>query len=334
MNIFISYSHADREFSVSLAQILEADGYDVFIDNKIPIGNNIYRDIGNGIAKADAIIIVISENYSNQGFASNECVTMLSFFDKGRMPLVLPVVIGLSTKVPMEIERYNYIRIPYEDDLLRDKDSKLEHNIHRVSSIERKKAIEQLRLVLATHDSKIKKESELRKINEKKVERNLSAYLEETMVRLKKNEAVYKGMAYAFYGVCILTFFSAIGFIFYYSITLQKYANDILGLILHVVCFLFIVILIISLSKLMFTLAKSFMVESIRSSDRIHAILFGKFFLDAYGNDASREEIIKAFSGWNIDDGRTSFRTQSGDDYDPKFDKMISEISGLIKKNC
>ena len=91
---------------------------------------------------------------------------------------------------------------------------------------------------------------------------------------------------------------------------------------------LFIIIILISLSKLLFTLAKSFMVEAIRCSDRIHAISFGKFFLDAYGAEASREEVLKAFSSWNIDNGSTSFRNQSGEDYDPK----IAEVLSILRK--
>lgn len=59
MNIFISYSHIDNEFTLKLSSALESDGYSVFIDNKIPIGNNIYKDIGKGIAKADAVIVVM-----------------------------------------------------------------------------------------------------------------------------------------------------------------------------------------------------------------------------------------------------------------------------------
>lgn len=46
----------------------------------------------------------------------------------------------------------------------------------------------------------------------------------------------------------------------------------------------------------LFTLAKAFMVEVIRCSDRIHAISFGIFFLDTYGSEASREEVLQAFS--------------------------------------
>ena len=65
------------------------------------------------------------------------------------------------------------------------------------------------------------------------------------------------------------------------------------------------------------------MVESIRCSDRIHAISFGKFFLDAYGDEATREEVINAFGSWNIDNGGTTFRNQSSDDYDPKLIELL-----------
>ena len=104
--------------------------------------------------------------------------------------------------------------------------------------------------------------------------------------------------------------------------------DNMTTLLVYGVSSLFMVVILISLSKLMFTLAKSFMVESIRCSDRIHAISFGKFFLDAYGTEASREEVIKAFSSWNIDNGNTTFRTQSSEDYDPK----IAEIIKILKK--
>ena len=40
------------------------------------------------------------------------------------------------------------------------------------------------------------------------------------------------------------------------------------------------------------------------------------------------EEVIKAFGSWNIDNGNTTFRTQSGEDYDPK----IAEIIKILKK--
>lgn len=77
MNIFISYSHTDNAFALELSSALESDGYDVFIDNKIPIGNNIYKDIGEGIAKADAVIVVISKNSNKSHFVANKSCKIL-----------------------------------------------------------------------------------------------------------------------------------------------------------------------------------------------------------------------------------------------------------------
>lgn len=76
MNIFISYSHIDNGFALKLSSALETDGYDVFIDNKIPIGNNIYKDIGKGIAKADAVIVVISKASNRSHFVANETISI------------------------------------------------------------------------------------------------------------------------------------------------------------------------------------------------------------------------------------------------------------------
>lgn len=130
MNIFISYSHIDNGFALKLSAILEADGYDVFIDNKIPIGNNIYKDIGKGIAKADAVIVVISKNSNRSHFVANETISMLSFLDKGRMPLVIPVVLGTDTQLPIDLNRFNYIVIPYENEKENSNDLSAEYGVH------------------------------------------------------------------------------------------------------------------------------------------------------------------------------------------------------------
>lgn len=73
-----------------------------------------------------------------------------------------------------------------------------------------------------------------------------------------------------------------------------------------------------ALSRLMFILGKSFMVEAIRNGDRIHAISFGKFFIQAYGKQASRQEIRKVLGEWNIDKG-SSFHTQDVKEIDPNI---------------
>ncbi len=304
MNIFISYSHIDNGFALKLSSALEADGYDVFIDNKIPIGNNIYKDIGKGIAKADAVIVVISKASNRSHFVANETVSMLSFLDKGRMPLVIPVVLGTDTQLPADINRFNYIVIPYENE---KDDSKI-------------------RLILAAHDEKIKQDEQEKRKSEEKVKTGLSKYIEDVFVNLKESEKRNKRFAFWLYSVSILSLIATIIIAIVFAANKNWQTANIEYMVAYSVACLFVVVILISLSKLLFTLAKSFMVEAIRCSDRIHAISFGKFFLDAYGAEASREEVLKAFSSWNIDNGSTSFRNQSGEDYDPKILEKISAL--------
>ena len=121
---------------------------------------------------------------------------------------------------------------------------------------------------------------------------------------------------------------STIIIVIVFSFTNKIDSDNVIPIIVSGIVYLLIIVMLVSLSKLLFTLAKSFMVESIRCSDRIHAISFGKFFLDAYGTEASREEVIKAFSSWNIDNGSTLFRNQSSDDFDPK----LVEILKILRK--
>ena len=327
MNVFISYSHADNEFAIKLSSVLESDGYDVFIDNKIPIGNNIYKDIGKGIAKADAVIVVISKDSNRSHFVTNETVSMLSFLDKGRIPLVIPVVLGKETPLPTDLSRFNYIVVPYENE--KRNNSNDNHIFQkRLDKHLEKDAIEKIRLILAAHDEKLKMYEQEQKESEEKVKKGLSEYIDDVFVKLQEKEKSNKIYAFSFYLISIFFLIATIIIAIVFFVTVNVDSNNLMPLIVYGVVCLFIIIMLVSLSKLLFTLAKSFMVESIRCSDRIHAISFGKFFLDAYGTEASREEVIKAFSSWNIDNGSTLFRTQSSDDFDPK----IAEILKTLRK--
>lgn len=141
---------------------------------------------------------------------------------------------------------------------------------------------------------------------------------------MKESEKRNKRFAFWLYLVSIISLIATIVIAVAFVVNRDWQTLNVEYMIAYGVVCLFVIIILISLSKLLFTLAKSFMVEAIRCSDRIHAISFGKFFLDAYGAEASREEVLKAFSSWNIDNGSTSFRNQSGEDYDPNILEIIS----------
>lgn len=61
-----------------------------------------------------------------------------------------------------------------------------------------------------------------------------------------------------------------------------------------------VIALFAALARYAFIYSNSYMHESLKSGERRHAINFGKFYLEAYGADASWGQIKEAFQHWNI----------------------------------
>lgn len=74
--------------------------------------------------------------------------------------------------------------------------------------------------------------------------------------------------------------------------------------------------------------------EALKNADRIHAISFGQFYLQAYGENSEPNDIKEVFQHWNIG-GRNAFSALSAESYDPKIIEAIATIvhsSGASKK--
>ena len=76
-----------------------------------------------------------------------------------------------------------------------------------------------------------------------------------------------------------------------------------------------------------FSLGKSYSSESLKSSDRIHAIRFGEFYLRAFGDKTKWEELKEVFQHWNID-RNSSFASLDVSQFDPK---ILESLTDLIK---
>lgn len=306
MTVFISYSHRDNDIATKISGRLEKTGFDVFVDNKIPVGSDIYSEIGKGIAKADAVIIIVSKNTRSSYGVMNEDVLLthplLSFMYKGKMPLLIPLVVDKETEIPRYLRDLNCLLIPDRENLI--------------------DALDQIVAILKMHEQKLIEHENENKEAEKKVKQSLSIYISDVFTVLKKSEKSNKLVAIGLYILSVVFMVISAGFLVYRIFNYPTLSTDYFQLAYFFVSSLLAIALLVALSRLFFTLGKSFMVEAIRSADRNHAISFGKFFLDAYGNEASREEIIKAFSAWNIDGG-SAFRTQSSEEYNPSIQDFI-----------
>lgn len=175
----------------------------------------------------------------------------------------------------------------------------------------------------------LKHESASRQKQDRKLNESLESYLKEVLSGLEKKERDNRRMAYAWYVLSVLLIAAAIGVAAGSSPVLVS--GDIMQGVKSLLSYTFVIALVLMLARLCFILGKSFIVESIRNGDRIHAISFGKFFIQAYGSEASRDEIRAVFGEWNIDKG-SSFQQQDVKDIDPKLSDALQVLAGALKK--
>ncbi|HET7817707.1 MAG TPA: hypothetical protein VFL70_00215, partial [Bacteroidia bacterium] len=180
---------------------------------------------------------------------------------------------------------------------------------------------------------KIATEEKSQEIKEK-IEGSAPIYISETLKELTKREAYQKYAAQFWYmlgflalisGVCVAVLVTNHGLIYFgekenWSLTIFYSLKSI-----------FIIVLLIAASKYCFNLAKSYMNESLKIADRIHAISFGKFYLQVFNQQINPGDIKEIFRDWNINNQTNTFANQSAAEYDPKFLEKLVEIIDKIK---
>lgn len=73
------------------------------------------------------------------------------------------------------------------------------------------------------------------------------------------------------------------------------------------------------------------MSESLKIADRIHAISFGKFYLQVFNDKINPDEIKEIFRDWNINNQLNNFSNQSSSDYDPKIIERSIELIDKVR---
>lgn len=310
MKIFISYSHQDREKALNIFQQLDKNGFEVLGDFNLKFGENLINSLNDMLLQADVVICLITTSYNMSNFASKELLTAYTYHMVRRTPQLLPVLFK-GAVMPHELQEVLYLEAS---------DETFENVVIKIiASLEVLRSEKENRQKEAEEDKEAMKDS-------------LSCYISETMCRLQKNERNNKILAYFCYVCTGIFIIVAILFSLFKTHTVIL-MTEWQGTIVKTVSEILTLILILALSRLLFVLGKSFMVESIRNSDRIHAISFGEFFLNAYGSVATRDEVREVFGNWDIDNG-SSFITQSPKDYDPQIlENLINALRNSILKD-
>ena len=153
-------------------------------------------------------------------------------------------------------------------------------------------------------------------------------YLDNTINDLKSQAKVNKIISFVCYVLSFIALAALLVFV-YKRFCGFAYAEAIVDVnYTIVICIEAIVLstLAVTLSRFLFLLGKSFMVESIRFYDRAHAIGLGKLYLNLYKGKFRWSELRDVLQSWNIDGG-SSFRNLDAKDIEPvSLDKVFTTL--------
>lgn len=152
------------------------------------------------------------------------------------------------------------------------------------------------------------------------------AYLDSTISELKEQSKTNKTISFVCYGLAFIVLCALIVFTFwrFCILTPSEIPLEIQKIIVICVEVVVLSALTISLSRFLLMLGKSFMVESIRSSDRAHAIGLGRLYLKLFKSKFKWEELRDVLQNWNIDKGSAFINLDAKELESVKLDDIVS----------
>jgi hypothetical protein len=170
-----------------------------------------------------------------------------------------------------------------------------------------------------------------KKEEEKRIERTAASFVQDSITELSKRERSLKRQAFIWYVLGIISLIGGVIVGIYFSTVDNLEFNNNLRMVYIVVRNILIITLLIIVSRYCLNLGKTYMNESLKNADRIHAISFGKFFLQVYGSEIRQDDLKDIFKDWNMTQ-ESPFLKIDSNEIDPKIIESISKILETIKK--
>lgn len=310
--IYLSHILGDLEFAQNLGRHLIESGHIIqSYTEAITPGQDWRNTLSDDLKFSDVFISIISEKSLNSKSLLMELGSARAYAsDTGGM-LIIPVIID---------------QIPYPEFV---QDIQTIHNPKRNIAV----ICNEINKGIAAFIGRRAAKEQKQEAASKRLETNATQYIEEALKSLRASEAKLKNRGEYWYIVGVLIIFFGIGFTLYalntYNIqTDYKWPGvAIVGLKTAI-----IVTLLAAAAKYSFILGKSYTCEYLKSSDRIHAISFGKFYLQAFEVNSSWSELKEVFQHWNIDKP-SSFSSQDAAQFDPKLlDTALEVVKSIAAK--
>jgi hypothetical protein len=311
--IFISFSQKDRELHDTLHNALIDEGHVLLGVDSLTVGADLSKELNELLFSADAVVALITENSLQSKNVLNEITIAQAQMEAMGKKAFIPIMVGVS-EIP------NFLRNTLAEmvaDFTEENLNKVVFNINRAVahfnaiSVEKQKS----------------KDEQIQKLETSKTE-----FIREAEERLGEKETSLRRSAKVWYFFGYVALLLGVASTFYLLNENLSGNLDAIKITLLSIKGIIGVGLLVALSKYAFTLAKSYMNESLKNSDRLHAISFGKFYLQAYGNVATPEDVKDVFQHWNIDKD-SSFKELKSESFDPRIFESAIEIAKVITKN-
>jgi len=305
--IYLSYSRKDGDFARLLSARLQSAGHEVVIDTDTLMPGEDWRSLlSEGLKSADAFVVLLSASSLSSQYTLMEVGSARAYASEIGKPIVIPIMID-DVEIPLPLQDIQIL-------FAKDRDiEKIFAELTRTLSI-----------TAARDEARRQKAEEAAK----KIELTAAHYIRDAIEAQKKYEIRNKKSWEYWY---ISGFASLLLGIIFASLTLSYPRNNEnwIGLAEIIVTNVIVIGFLGACSRYAFSLGKSYISESLKASDRIHAISFGHFYLNAFGERVEWSELKEAFQHWNIDRSST-FSGLDASQIDPQILTLFGQMAAAF----
>jgi hypothetical protein len=258
----VIYISADREGSEIEHMIVNmlSENHKV-LNSHLEIGSEWKTNIKDTLTKADVIVTILTERFMHSKRGESELNTVISYTQNNSNKLLIPIIIG-ELDTPYYLQDIQSIHLEPRE-------------INALDSV-----VEKINRAIDSHLGRVIANDEIVEEKRIKFENTAAEYIEEALSELKEREGGLNSKAQFWYwmgyGAIAIGVISAAVFAF---ASISSFGDTSRWDLVTFSAIKSVVLigLLLALAKYSFTLGKSFMDESLKNSDRIHAISFGKF---------------------------------------------------------
>lgn len=305
---YISHSQKDEEIAIQFLSELRHAGHEVVRQSSaVSPGQGWRNPLVEALKTADVLVVLLTASSSRAAFLQSEVGTARAFVETYGDKLIIPVL-------------WDAIELPEPVKDLLAVDA-LDHNVFHAT----KQINQAIDAFYGRRAAEVQKEVEVKE----RIEQNVAVYVDEAVEDLKRRERSNRRRADIWYWLGYFTLIGGIGFGIYGVVQIATADQQWSRFAYLTLKSAIIIGLLLACSKYSFSLGKSYMLEALRSADRIHAIGFGRFYLRAYGLKTSWGELKEVFQNWNID-RPGHFAASDSNHFDPKFVEAFVEIAKAL----